>query len=168
MTANTVLSNSLDVLLKEEYLKVDRTNLELPPTQICDVCQQDLQHSAFDLRKRNNHSKGHKLLSTCRTCRKTHRKVIKGAFIETISKGSLLLSDAAIESLNAQRGLKQKQVIDALIQMAINQDIDAMKLLVGLVQGKSTAYKVEKPLRAEKLPSSEDSAKDMLSKLDKE
>jgi aspartate/methionine/tyrosine aminotransferase len=144
MTANTQLSQSLDNLLKAK----DRTNLNLPETQFCDTCQQDLLNTAFNLKKKNQYTAhlADELEPTCKKCKQTGKKVLKGAFVKTLSQGSLLLSDAAIEWLQADNGKNQKDVISSLGAMAKAQDIDAMKLLINLVQGRAAVYKVEAPL----------------------
>ncbi len=168
MTANTQLSQSLDNLLKAK----DRTNLNLPETQFCDTCQQDLLNTAFNLKKKNQYTAhlADELEPTCKKCKQTGKQVIKGAFVKTLSQGSLLLSDAAIEALNTNKGEKQKQVITSLIAMACNQNIDAMKLLINLVQGRAAVYKVEAPLTAQggiTDPETETSSEDLLKKLTK-
>jgi hypothetical protein len=151
MSANSapnILASDLESKLQDEYKKVDRTGLELPERQECDTCHQHLEHTCFDLKRRNRHTntKPYELQKTCRSCKKLGKEIIKGAFVKHISTGSLLLSDAAIDWLTGSNGQNQKAVINALGQLAINQDLDAIKLLIGLCQGKPGTVKVTQPM----------------------
>jgi hypothetical protein len=129
------------------YSAKDRTGLNLPINQVCDICNNNLPNSSFDLKNKNQHTKHlpDTLETTCKQCKTTTKKITKGAFVKTISAGSLLLSDAAVEWLTANNGSNQKMTMDCLGMCIRNGDLDAVKILIGLVQGKAAVYKVNAP-----------------------
>jgi hypothetical protein len=166
MTANnSLLSQSLDSLLMAK----DRTGLNLPLKQVCDTCQRDLDNTHYSLKKRNQHMTHlpDELETTCKDCKKSGKKIGKGLYLKAVRSGDLMLSDAAIKALRDNNGQRQKELIDALIGMAISRDIDAMKILVSLVQGRPSVVRAELPVQSDTIsPDEETSSEDLLKKLE--
>jgi hypothetical protein len=133
------------------YTAKDRTGLNLPITNTCDTCNNNLPNNHFDLKKKNQHTKHlpDQLEPTCKQCKTTTKKITKGAFVKTISAGSLLLSDAAVEWLTANNGSNQKMTMECLGTCIRSGDLDAVKILIGLVQGRAAVYKMPTPAPAD-------------------